>query len=160
AVDRRAAADQIAQRELVQVAAREDGDLLEAAPIEDRAYPPGVVGEVAAVEANAVDADAARPEARAEYHHLLGRGLRIVGVEQEDDVLRLCLGEAEKRLRLVRVRLHEGVRHGPEERHSEAHPGEYVRRAREAREIARSRREQSGFRPVGTTEPEVDKHLP
>src|SRR5439155_24372924 len=58
AVDRRAAGDQIAQPVLVEVAAREDGDLAEPARVEDAPDPARVLGQVAAVEPDASHRDA------------------------------------------------------------------------------------------------------
>src|SRR5205823_11603396 len=55
AVDRGAGADEIADGVLVQVAAREDGRLAEAAAIEDRTHRPCMGVQVPAVEAHARD---------------------------------------------------------------------------------------------------------
>src|SRR5207247_9756192 len=76
AVDRRAARDQVAQRVLVEVAAREDGDLTEPARIEDAPHPAGVLGQVAAVEAGPPHSDALarlRHTLRTRMHRSLGR---------------------------------------------------------------------------------------
>src|SRR5439155_3934452 len=72
-VDRRAARDQITQRVLVEVAAREDGDLTQPARVEDAPHAARVLGQVAAVEPDAPDRDALARE----RDHFRRRLLRV-----------------------------------------------------------------------------------
>ena len=82
-VDGSAPREEVAHPVLVETAAHEDRGIVEAARVEDAADLPGVVRKVAAVEPHALDADALGPQPRRERHHLPGRRLGVVGVEQE-----------------------------------------------------------------------------
>ena len=70
------AAQQFAQAVLVEVAAGEDGDAWQAAVIENAPHPARVFGQVAAVEAHALDGDAFARQFGRQRHHL-ARGASV-----------------------------------------------------------------------------------
>ena len=132
---------------------------MEAACVEDVPDLPGVVRKVAAVEPHALDANALGAQPRRERHRLLGRRLGVVRVQQEDDVIRQIAGVTKKRLGLVVVRLHEGMRHRAVHRDAEAQVRQDGRGARHPRQVGGARREETGLRAMGTAQPEVDQEL-
>ena len=67
------------------------------------------------------------------------RGLGVPGVDQQHHVVGLGVGEMLEGQRLVVVRLHEGMRHGAEQRHAEQPAGLHIRGAGKTRDIARAR---------------------
>ena len=87
------ALEQIAQRVFVEVAAGEDHDAGEPAGIEDAPHPPRMLGEIAAVDAHPLDADAFARQPGRQRHHLVCRRLGVVGVDQQHDVVGMRAGE-------------------------------------------------------------------
>ncbi|GBD41042.1 hypothetical protein HRbin39_00417 [bacterium HR39] len=142
---------------LVDAAAREDAHLRKPALVEDAPHPAGVLGEIARVDAHAVDADAFRGELRRELHHLPGGALGVVGVDQEHHRLRPGAGEVEEGLGLVLVGLDEGVGHGAEDGDPEDRLGRHGGGAGEADDVGGPRGEQSGLRAVRPAQAEVDE---
>ena len=115
--------------------------------------------EIAAVEANGADRYALRLEPRRQRHDLSRRGLGVVGVEQQHEIVRPRPGKGLERRRLVVERLDERVRHRAVERNAELLAGQHRRGPGEAGEIARARRHQTGFGAVRAAQAEIDQHL-
>ena len=152
-------AEQLAQGEFVDAAAGEDLHLAQAASVEDPADLTCMLREIAAVQAHGADADVVARQARGELHDLACRGLGIVGVDQEGDVVGMAAREVLERLRLAVVGLDEGVRHGAEDRHAVALPREHGGGARHPGEIGGARRVQTGLGPMRAAQAEVHQQL-
>ena len=119
---------------------------------------PGVRAQVAAVDAHAPDRDAIGPELGRELDHLVGRPLRIVGIDQQDGIIRMRTSEAFECRNLVAMRLHVGMGHRSVDRNPELPRGFDGRSSRETGEIACTRRQQTGLCTVGPTQAKVDQH--
>ena len=63
--------------------------------------------------------------------------LGVVGIDQQDETLRMRARKMLKSQRLVVMRLHKGVRHRPVNRDAECNPGGYRRRPAKAGDITR-----------------------
>ena len=150
---------EFAQPVLVKIAARKDGRLAQARAVKDAAGAPRERREVAAVEPHALDRDALAPERRGERRNLAYRGFRVVGIDQEHGSFRKRPRKVRKRLRLVVVRLHEGMRHGAEHRYAEERVREHGGRAAVTGDIRGARGQQPGFRAVRPPQPEIHQQL-
>ncbi len=84
---------QVQQRILVEPAAGDDLDRLEPALVEDPANLPRVFAEVAAVDTYTRDGDALRRQARRKRYHPSRGAFGIIGIDQEDEALRMRMGE-------------------------------------------------------------------
>ncbi|OIQ74721.1 hypothetical protein GALL_436230 [mine drainage metagenome] len=157
AVDRRALRAQRVHRVLVEVAAGEDAQRAAAAGVENGAHAAGMLAEVAAVDAHAVDEQSVTRQSRGQRDDLVRGRLGVVGVDQQGRRSRVRAHEVGEGLLLVVVRLHVRVRHRAVQRDVPAHAGEHCRAAVEAGQVAGARRQQRRFGPVGAAHAEVDQ---
>ena len=147
------------QHVLVDAAAHQDDDVFQAAAVENGAHLARMRGEVAGIDAHAADRNAVGFEPRRQLHHFARALLGIVGVDQQDDALRPRAREILERGHLVVVHLHEGMRHGADDRHAVALAGEHIGGAGKAREVARACRIKSGLGAVRRAQAEVGQDL-
>src|SRR6185437_13650260 len=137
AVDRRLLAQHALQHVLVDAAADQYDDTVQPAGVEDGAHLARLRSEVAGVDAHAANGDAVGRKLGRERDDFARAGFGIVGVDQEDHAVRPRAREILERLRFVVVHLHEGMRHGADDRHAVARSGFHVGGAGKAGEVAR-----------------------
>ena len=87
--------------------------------VENRTHLSRVLTEVTAVDAHAFDRQPFRSQLACESHDFAGSTFGIVGVDEQDGILRLGADEAFERRGLVVVRLNVGMGHRPEHRNAE-----------------------------------------
>ena len=102
---------------------------------------PGMCRKIAAVQAHALDADAIRPQLAGQGDHLGCGGFSVIGVDQQNHVVRMGTGKMLEGGGFIRVCLDVGVRHGAEQRDVVQRSGQHGGAAGKSRHIARPRRE-------------------
>ena len=130
------------------------------ARIENAAHAARQRVDIAGIEPHAADRDAGRLKPRRQRHDFAGRGLGVVGVEQQHEIVRPRLRERGKCRGLVVERLDEGMRHGAVERDAERASGLAPSRCRRSRRVACPRGHQPGLGAVRAPHAEIDQTLP
>ena len=116
-------------------------------------------GQVAAVDAHAADRNAVGLQFRRQLDHFARAGFGVVGVDQQDHAFGPRAREILERVRLVVVHLHEGMRHGADDRHAVALAGQHIGGAGKARDVARARRIKPGLGAVRGAQAEIGEVL-
>ena len=108
---------------LVKISAGEDLGGRETSAIEDVPNFARMVGQISAIESDAVDRDTSCVQATRQGDDLLRRGFRVIGVDEEHDVAWLRLRDVDEGLRLIEMRLDKRMGHRPVNGAAEAGPG-------------------------------------
>ena len=160
AVNRRVSRRERLQRRLIQVATGDDLHVRCSPVIQDPPHLPGMVGQVTAIEPHAFDGDSLLFQTGGQRHHLARRRLRVVGVEQEDDVPGLRGSKMLKRRDFVLMGQHERVGHRAVQGNAKEHACLHGGCPGKAGQVTRSGCEEPGFRPVGATQAEIHQRFP
>ena len=135
-IDRRIGLFQCHEPVLVETAAREDRHVGKPTLIENAPHAFGKRNQIAAVEAHAADTDTGSLQPRRKRHDLSGRGLGVVGIDQEDQAVRPSVRKSLEGIGLVVVGLDVGMRHRAENRDIEKPGGEHRGGAGKAGNVA------------------------
>ena len=98
----------------IEAAARENADFLQSCGVQNPAHVAGVEREIAAVDTDRLDGNTRFLQSRRQLRHLVCRGLRVVGVDEQRHVLRLRAGKALESMLLGVMRLDKRMCHGAE----------------------------------------------
>src|SRR4030067_2726749 len=96
----------------VQVPTGENRALFRAARIENAPPPPRVLSEVATVDAHRLERDALPSKPGGKGHRLARRNLGVIGIDEENGVVRMGAGEMLEGDRFIVMRLNERMGHG------------------------------------------------
>src|SRR5262249_21344126 len=147
-IDGRLASLEIADRILIQAAARKNVDVPEAPVIQDSPHTPRVFREITAVEAQRSNMDATHRELGCQAHDFLGSRFGVIRIDEQRDISRVRCCEMLEGDLLALVCLHKGMRHGAEAWDAEKRSREHVGCASEPGKVTGPGRKETGFRSV------------
>src|SRR6516164_9818674 len=159
-IDRCTSARQFEQSVLVEATAGDDLDGLQPTLVEDPANFCRVLAEVAAVDTHTGDRNSFRRQSWCQGHDTPRGALGVVGIDQQDETLRVRARKMLKGQRLIVVRLDKGMRHRPVDRDAECNPGGYRRRPAEAGDITRPRGEHPGLGAMRSSQTIINQRFP
>ncbi len=143
----------------VDAAADQNDDVLQAAGIENAAHLARHRGQIAAVDAHAADRNAVGFQPRRQFDDFARARFGVVGVDQQDHAVGPRAREILERRHLVVMHLHEGMRHGADNRNAVALAGEHIGGAGKARDVTRARRKKPGLGAVRGAQAEIGEVL-